>query len=570
MRFLQHSAHGRKHQLPGREGLATRGLHVTSRQQANSTARPSKGEVISCLAAGLLISALVAAAARHLHPIALGLGLMLALSGLGLYLLNWRYRQAAGEPRWRDLPCYITQVGPDLRIIDSNAAFRRDIGDRIGEYCYEAYQNNHGPCPDCPVQATFEDGMVHTREGNLVSGGGTVINVLVTASPVRSTSGKITSVLKMATNISEAIKLRRELEKSRSDFERLFSAVPCFICVQDRHHQIIEANSLYRREFGATYGSRCWEVCKHRTSQCPDCLVDRTFADGKIHSSEEVLTTQDGRRINVIVYTRPVRDESGKIVGVMEVFTDITEVKSLQRQLALMGRAVAGMAHRIKNIVMGLEGGIFVVNTGMETDDKQTTADGWEMVERNVQRVSNIVKDLLFCAKTREPELVDDVSPHEIVAEVCDLYADRMAEEDITIRTELSQPPHRGRFDPEGLHSLLCNLTANAIDACRFDLAEDKDHHTIVLRCRLEAGGTTVLEVEDDGIGIPEELNAKVFEDYFSSKGTEGTGIGLLVVQKVAEEHGGKVTFSSKPGHGTRFTVTIPHQTGDTPVVRQQ
>jgi signal transduction histidine kinase len=145
-----------------------------------------------------------------------------------------------------------------------------------------------------------------------------------------------------------------------------------------------------------------------------------------------------------------------------------------------------------------------------------------------------------------------------------------MAEEDITIRTELSEPPHRGRFDPEGLHSLLCNLTANAIDACRFDLAEDKDHHTIVLRCRLDVGDTTVLEVEDDGIGIPEELNAKVFEDYFSSKGTEGTGIGLLVVQKVAEEHGGKVTFSSKPGHGTRFTVTIPNQPDDTPAESQQ
>jgi signal transduction histidine kinase len=207
---------------------------------------------------------------------------------------------------------------------------------------------------------------------------------------------------------------------------------------------------------------------------------------------------------------------------------------------------------------MGLEGGIFVVNTGMETDDKETTAEGWEMVERNVQRVSAIVKDLLYCAKSRVPEIRDDVSLHEIVSEVCDLYAERMAAEGITVRTELGEPPHRGRFDPEGLHSLLCNLVANAIDACRFDLSEDKEHHIITLRCYRDDHGTTVLEVEDDGIGIPEELNNKVFEDYFSSKGTEGTGIGLLVVQKVTEEHGGRITFTSNPGQGTRFTVTIP------------
>ena len=67
------------------------------------------------------------------------------------------------------------------------------------------------------------------------------------------------------------------------------------------------------------------------------------------------------------------------------------------------------------------------------------------------------------------------------------------------------------------------------------------------------------LEVEDNGPGIPEDLNNKVFQDFFSSKGTEGTGIGLLVVQKVAEEHGGRVTFESIPGEKTTFTVVIPH-----------
>ena len=180
------------------------------------------------------------------------------------------------------------------------------------------------------------------------------------------------------------------------------------------------------------------------------------------------------------------------------------------------------------------------------------------MVERNVERVTAIVKDLLFCAKERVPEFQSDVCPQDIAREVHGLFAGRMADEDITIRTELSDPPHRSTLDPNGIHSLLCNLVANAIDACRFDPCPDKPGHTVVVRCFLNGEGATVFEVQDDGAGIPENLSHKVFQEFFSSKGTEGTGIGLLVVQKVAEEHGGNVTFESKPGHGTVFTVTLP------------
>jgi len=357
--------------------------------------------------------------------------------------------------------------------------------------------------------------------------------------------------------------LRRELHHTRRGYERLFTAVPCFICVLDRDHQILEANELYRREFGATDRSLCYEVCKHRTSICPDCIVDKTFADGQSRSNEEVLLTGDGKRVNAVVHTRPIYDDDGKIISVMEVFTDITEVKRLQRQLALTGRAVAGTAHRVKNILMGLEGGIFIVSDGLEEDDREAIAEGWEMVERNVQRVSAIVKDLLYCAKEREPEFEADICPQEIVLEVRDLYANRMAEDDIEIRAEVPEPFDRGTFDPEGIHSLLCNLVANAVDACRFDPADDKPAYVVTLRCRQNGDGATLFEVEDNGAGIPDDLNNKVFQDFFSSKGTEGTGIGLLVVQKVAEEHGGTITFESKPGKGTIFTVTIPARDRD-------
>ncbi len=352
--------------------------------------------------------------------------------------------------------------------------------------------------------------------------------------------------------------LRRELDVSRRQYERLFSAVPCFICVLDPEHHILEANELYRREFGATERSHCYEVCKRRTSECPDCIVDATYADGVSRSNEETLVTRDGRQINAVVHTQPIYEKDGTISAVMEVFTDVTEVKKLQRQLALTGRAVAGTAHRVKNILMGLEGGIFIVNDGLEEDNREAIAEGWEMVERNVGRVSSIVKDLLYCSKERAPEFEANVCPQEIALEVRDLFANRTADEHIEVLAEVSEPRHLVVLDPEAIHNLLCNLVANAIDACRFDSTAKNDGHRVIIRCNQNGNGDTVFEVKDNGEGIPEEMSRKVFQEFFSSKGTEGTGIGLLVVQKVAEEHGGTVSFTSEPGKGTTFWVTIP------------
>jgi PAS domain S-box-containing protein len=350
---------------------------------------------------------------------------------------------------------------------------------------------------------------------------------------------------------------REDLDKTRRDYQRLFESVPCYICVLDRDLRIQESNELYRWAFGEVNGRHCYESCKGQKTQCPDCLVQATFRDGQVHSSEEVLRTKGGRKIDLVVYSMPIRNDTGEIASVMEVFTDITEVKKLQRQLTLMGRAVAGMAHRIKNILMGLEGGIYVVNTGMESGEQDVFSEGWEMVERNVKKVSAIVKDLLYCSKEHKPKYRPDVCPQEIMKEIHDLYARRVQSEGIRLTLELSEPRRCGTYDADGLHNLLSNLVANAIDACRFDTTAGKTNHEISLRCRQEADGTTVFEVEDNGAGIPEEFSGKVFEEFFSTKGTEGTGVGLLVVQKVAEEHGGSVNFSTEPGKGTRFWVTV-------------
>ncbi len=115
-----------------------------------------------------------------------------------------------------------------------------------------------------------------------------------------------------------------------------------------------------------------------------------------------------------------------------------------------------------------------------------------------------------------------------------------------------------GSFDPDALHSLLSNLVTNALDACINDATDGKDSHYIEIRAWCDERCGYVIEIEDNGAGIPGAVGETVFDDFFSTKGREGTGLGLLVAHKVIEEHKGTITFRSTEGKGTTFKAVFP------------
>jgi PAS domain S-box-containing protein len=472
---------------------------------------------------------------------------------------------AAQAVRWQDVtPCYLSVQGPDLRIREVNELFRRDFGEGVDLYCYKAYKRRSEPCPDCPVLKTFADGKVHSSEEMVVNTRGEVADVLVTAAPFSTHGGRVTAVVEMSTNVTSLKDLQRELARSRQEYRHLFEVVPCYITVQGPDYKIVQSNALFRQDFGEDVGWTCYHAYKDRQEVCTDCPVAATFTDGQIHQSEETVVTRDGRRVSLIVYSTPIIDEQGRVRAVMEVSTDITQVKALQQQLAVVGLAVSGMAHRIKNVMMGLEGGVFVVNTGMEDNDQVTVKRGWEMVQRNAQKISRIARDLLFCAKEHAPRPVAGTSPRAIVLDTAELYRERIARDGIALEVEVGHEDDGGSFDPEAISNLVANLITNAIDACRFDESANKQHR-IQVRCRTATRGVVLIEVEDNGAGISQEDHGRVFDGFFSTKGAEGTGLGLLVVQKVAREHGGDVSFDSAPGRGSTFRVRLQSINGAAP-----
>jgi PAS domain S-box-containing protein len=452
------------------------------------------------------------------------------------------------------MPCYVTVVDRDFRIIKANSRFKRDFGEFEGRHCFQVYKQRSEKCEVCPVERVFHDGRRHRSEGRITRLDGKDLSIIADASPIHDDGGEIESVLNMSTDVTMMKHLEWQLRESHQRNRLLFEEVPCFISIQDPELRIIEANRAFRETFGDCLGRRCYQVYKHRSEECWPCLVKETFADGKSHTREEIVTSRTGEQMNVLVTTAPVMAENGHITGVMEMSADITQVRELQDKLASLGLLVGSVSHGLKGLLNGLGGGMYMVNSGLQKDDGARIEKGWEMVQRNVDRIRRMVSDILYYAKDREPNL-EPIVAREMMDAVCGLIHPRLKDLDVRVDCNFDEDAGEFQADRQAVRSMMVNLVENALDACRLD-ANGKEH---VIRVRLRGNDDQVrFVIEDNGIGMDRETQEKVFSLFYSSKGAGGTGLGLFISNRIAHAHGGKIELESEPGVGTKFTVTMP------------
>ena len=225
-------------------------------------------------------------------------------------------------------------------------------------------------------------------------------------------------------------------------------------------------------------------------------------------------------------------------------------------RLAAVGQTVAGLSHAIKNITGGLKGGAFVLEKGIELSDRNYLKQGWEMIKRNVDKITNLSLDLLNYAKETDLDFqLGD--PNKPAQEAIDLMRPRARKLGIDLGSDFAPDLNACYFDSDLIYRCLLNLVINAMDACIQDAAGSKKK-TVVVRTQKKRGEGLEYQVQDNGCGMNAEIKKNIFQRFFSTKGSEGTGIGLMITKKIIDKHNGVIEVESEEGAGSRFVIRIP------------
>ncbi len=282
---------------------------------------------------------------------------------------------------------------------------------------------------------------------------------------------------------------------------------------------------------------------------------ERWFAafTGEAREEAEYVTARGERRL--FGYTAfALHGRDGARAGTAVIFQDLTKLRAMEeaversKRLADLGQVAAGLAHELRNPLASVSGCVELLRgaQGLSEEDQRVLG----IVLRETARLDHLLTRFLEFTRPAPPDRVPtDLSV--VAGETLDVFAADPASQGIAIERALAPAPVE--CDPDQLRQVLWNLLANASQA----LGEAGRGGTVRVSCEPQPGGGALLAIADDGPGIAPAERARIFTPFFTTK-PRGTGLGLAVVQRIVDAHGGSVGVESGAGAGARFTVRLP------------
>lgn len=237
------------------------------------------------------------------------------------------------------------------------------------------------------------------------------------------------------------------------------------------------------------------------------------------------------------------------------------------QSLATIGQTIAGMSHVIKNIAGGLKGSSFILEQGIENENREYLVKGWEMMKGNLDKITHLSLDLLNYAKTSRLKRTL-VNPNDPALEVVNLLTPRAVEKNIRLVLSPLDDTLSILMDQDAIYNALFNLVTNALDAfdthypCCSDEENskktgEKQEKAVMVSVEKQTDGI-VFRVKDNGDGMDENIGQSLFKEFITTKGAYGTGFGLMTTKKIIDEHQGAISFESEKGEGSVFTMKLP------------
>ena len=406
------------------------------------------------------------------------------------------------------------------------------------------------PGEDVPsrLRVVTADGTLRTIESNGVN---------------RLADPSVRAVVVNYRDVTERESAARALSEQHALLGGLFASVPDVLVYKDRAGLFLGGNPAFEALCGcpvaAVVGRHCAELFTDEWAARIRAAEDRVFATGETARSKEWVTYPDGREALLDFAIAPLRAEDGAPNGLIILGRDVTEQGRLEEELRqahkleALGRLAGGIAHDFNNLLTVVMGNLELVRSGAAVG-----AEADEMLaatERAARQAADLTKQMLGFAR-RQPLRTTAVDLNALVRDAIGLLR-RTIDPRIAVRFDPAPDLRPVVADPVQVQQIVMNLCLNARDAM-------PDGGTLTLATS-NAGAADYgrefgrLTVSDTGVGMSDEVRAKVFDPFFTTKGVgQGTGLGLAVVYGVVKSHNGRVEVSSAPGIGSRFDVYLP------------
>ncbi|UCD79738.1 MAG: response regulator [Desulfobacterales bacterium] len=483
----------------------------------------------------------------------------LAAVGQAVEGLSSAIRELAGDfdtgiNYFNEMPCFVAIHNRDFKVVATNQLYKDRLGDKVGQNSWVTYKDKDKKKKACPVVRTFESGQGQRSQEIITYSDGSQFSAMVHTAPIRDSRGDLELVLEISADISEVERLQEQLRTTQQRYQQLFDMVPCYITVQDREFNIQASNRLFKKDFGEEVGHHCYKAYKHQNQPCPDCPVAKTFEDGQFHQSEMVVTAKSGEQYHVLINTAPIPNAAGDIEQVMEMSTNITEIRRLQDRLSSLGLMVSSISHGVKGILTGLDGGMYLLGSGLTNKNADKIHEGLDIVKQMVDRMRNLVMDILYYAKERALDW-KRMSVIDFAEDIVAVITPKLQNHPIEFVKDFDAAAGVFEVDAAVAGTAMTNIIENAIEAC----IEDRSgrSHRIVFSVEGD-DGHIIFEVQDNGIGMDQETQESIFNLFYSSKGQAGTGLGLFIARNSIQQHGGMIQVKSTPGQGSTFRVVMP------------
>jgi two-component system, sporulation sensor kinase E len=300
-----------------------------------------------------------------------------------------------------------------------------------------------------------------------------------------------------------------------------------------------------------------------------EVIADREIADffessleSQDRISDKQFTLDTGGGIRIISCSIMPLVQAGEVLGSLIHTEDVTDKRSREARLrraeslAALTTLAAGVAHEIKNPLGSIGIHIQLIQKSLaaqQSADQESISKYLEVVMEEVERLNGIVIDFLFAVRPMNTEL-ERRELNALVHDTIEFVKFELEEAGVSVEESYTEPLPNLDLDEKYIKQALLNIIKNAIGAM-------PKGGELLIRTIIDAGDV-VLQISDTGVGVPDENIAKIFEPYFTTK-EFGSGLGLTVVYKIIQEHGGEITLSSKKGEGTTFSLSFPVPAGE-------